>query len=84
MIARGTIGTKELLTLGLSRKNVERLMAGQPIQIKRDTHGQGVPDGWEILILFGETEDSFLKALHDAGAIGPKTKINRDPKLDQT
>jgi hypothetical protein len=81
IIARATDKDSELLILGLSRENVTRLLDGQPIRIRRKTHGDGVPEGWEIIILWGETESTMHAAFVKHGLIGPETKIHRDPRL---
>ena len=70
-----------VLLLGLSKINVARLLAGQPIRIRRETHGEGIPEHWEIVILTGETEDEIAKMFEAAGIIGPDTKLVRDPRL---
>lgn len=89
LIARGTSesddGKKgELLILGLTNENIRRLVQGKPMKLTRETHGEGVPEGWEIAILFGRTEDDLAQMLREAGAIDADTKINRDPKLNKT
>lgn len=71
----------EILLLGLSRENVRRLQEGQPIHIRRVSHGEGVPEGWEIVILFGETERAIKSDLEKHGLISPETKIHVDPRL---
>ncbi len=82
MIARGKTGDGgEFLLIGLSKVNIERLQAGQPIRITRARHGDGVPEGWFIGIMAGESELDMQRQLEKAGAIGPKTKINIDPRL---
>lgn len=72
----------ELLILGVSDHNVAALLAGKPMRISRETHGDGVPEGWSIMIFHGKTEDHLAQMLKDAGAVGPDTKIQRDPKLN--
>jgi hypothetical protein len=71
LIARGQSkgGAVQCLILGLSRGNVERLTAGQPVRVTRQTHGEGVPLGWEIFILFGETERAIHDELSGIGAL---------------
>ncbi len=54
----------ELILLGLSRMNIERLIAGQPI--KFDGAEIGLP-GLTVGILFGETEQAMEQSLIDAG-----------------
>lgn len=74
----------ELLILGLSDHNVARLLAGKPIRITQETHGNGVPAGWSIMIFHGKTEDEMAQMLKEGGAIGPDTEIRRDPKLGRS
>jgi hypothetical protein len=81
IIARGEKGGHQMIMLGLSEENVRRLQGGKPIDIKRESHGDGVPEGWEIVIFVGETEQSMKKELESLGAIGPETKITVDPRL---
>jgi hypothetical protein len=81
IIGRAKSEGKEALLLGLSRENVRRLQAKQPIRLRRQTHGDGVPEGWEIVIFFGETELSMKEELEKLGAIGPDTKVHVDPNL---
>lgn len=71
----------EILFLGLSRENLRRLQEGQPIRIRRVSHGEGVPEGWEIVILFGETEKAMKSDFEKHGLIGPETKVHVDPRL---
>lgn len=70
-----------ILLLGLSRANLERLQAGDPIVLTRKTHGEGIPEGWTISIMFGETEREMVKALSRAALIGPDTEFKIDPRL---
>ena len=82
IIARSKTGTgKELLIFGLSRVNVERMMAGKPVHIRKESHGDGIPDGWEVVIMFGETEQEMQKQFAKAGMIDQHTKVNIDPRL---
>lgn len=82
IIARSRTGAgNELLIFGLSRANVDRMMAGRPVHIKKSTHGDGIPEGWEIVIFFGETEQDMQKQFAKAGMIDQNTKVNIDPRL---
>jgi len=59
-----------LFGFGLSRGNIDRLTAGQPIKINlRDLGGPAV----NIAIMFGETEQALFDELKAAGAISPDT-----------
>jgi hypothetical protein len=81
IVARGEMATGLFLILGLSRNNVERLMAGRPIVMKNSTH-KGIPEGWEISIFFGEDEQAMAQLLKKAGLMIPgETKTHIDPRL---
>lgn len=89
IIARGTNETADgkkgdLLIFGLTNNNLRQLVQGKPMKISRETHGEGVPEGWEVMIVFGPDEDTLAAMLKEAGVIGPDTEVNRDPKLDKT
>jgi hypothetical protein len=66
---------EQLLVLGLSKANVERLEQGQPIRVSRETHGMAVPAGLKIMIFTGETEQSMRDAV--ASLIGPSTIVDQ-------
>lgn len=59
----------------------DRLQAGDLIRMTRATHGDGVPEGWTFLIMFGETEVEMLKDMRNAGMVGPETETHIDPRL---
>jgi len=69
---------QKCLGLGISRRNVERLVAGQPIWVRLTEMGNLAVDG-SILLFFGETEEEMTAAL--AEYIGPDTTVHVDPKL---
>lgn len=82
IIARAAVkGEDEMLILGLSRENITRLTNGEPMRLRRESHGDGIPDGWEICIMFGETERDMAAQFEEHGLIGPETTIHRDPRL---
>lgn len=56
---------KPIIFLGLSRENITRLVAGQPIRVVGDS--VGVPSLAAITIVFGETEKQILQDMRDAG-----------------
>ena len=82
VIAQTTTDDHTFLLLGLSRVNIERLMAGQPIKISRATHGTAIPENLTLSLLFGETEQAIAKTLNDVGMIGEDTRIKVDPRLE--
>ena len=72
-------GDGPVLILGMSHENIARLLKGEPILLSRETHGDGIPDGWKIFILVGKTEEDLAKMLKPA--IDDQTQIFRDPRL---
>jgi hypothetical protein len=71
---------EELLLFGLARVNIEQLLRGNPIRITCETHGAGVPLGWTIWIMFGETEKSIMEELREAGVFSPDLKVMAMPR----
>lgn len=78
IVALGNSPKGEVLILGLSRENVKRLTAGQPITVPRGTHVSGI----EVVIWYGETEQDMAVKLRALGLIGPDTKVTADPSLN--
>lgn len=72
---------KKILLLGLSRANVERLMAGEPIKVPVLPQGSGWPQNWSVSILFGETELAIQLQLVAGGFITKQTDVKVDPRL---
>lgn len=71
-------GRVQILGLGISRANVERLIAGDPIRvIGSEMHLQDL----EILLFFGEDERELTRMLKEWGAIGPETQVHVDERL---
>jgi hypothetical protein len=71
---------QQLLIIGLSNENVARLLRGGPIVMDRRTHGDGVPEGWQIVLFNGATEEDMAKDLRRIGAVDG-AKIINDPHL---
>jgi hypothetical protein len=63
----------QLIVIGLSRKNVEALQAGRPIDVGLNEMGMGDK---RLVILFGETEQSLMKDL--MGDSNPTVKVSTD------
>lgn len=76
MIAAQTRPDGQLLILGLTRVNVARLMSGQPMKITRESHGEAVPTGLTIGIMFGETEKQMRDEIIKTGIEIGKTDID--------
>jgi hypothetical protein len=75
IVAKLSDGT---LLLGLSRTNIERLMAGQPIRVSQATHGVELPESMpRIGITFGETEAAIAadiqRVFGDVSSNNPST-----------
>lgn len=70
--AKGDDGTTHI-ALGLSRENVNRLVAGQPIRVT----GASVncPAISTIIVFFGENEAVMAEDMREAGLIGPETLV---------
>jgi hypothetical protein len=69
---------KRILLLGLTRTNIDLLIAGQPIDVDAVTH-PGFPSDLRIMILFGETERAIAESLQDL--IDPEhTKVVAVPR----
>jgi hypothetical protein len=68
--------TNGMLLIGLSRRNLELLLQGNPIH----KTAQGVLP--ELMVLFGETEDGIMKQLAAAGvdtALYDQQAANKEP-----
>lgn len=76
-VGKNDEGSKLVIGLGLSRKNVDRLTSGHPIKVKLSELNIGL-DG-NVLIFFGETEEEMARLIEPM--IGPATKVHVDPKL---
>lgn len=67
----------EIILLGLSRVNCERMLAGQPIHIDKSYFGK------EILIIAGETEEAMEADLKKNGLQMPDAENRHvDPKSE--
>jgi len=53
LIGRGEAEGRQLLLLGLSQGNIDRLVRDKPIKLTPETH-PGIPDGWEIALIYGQ------------------------------
>lgn len=66
-----------IAVLGLTRGNVDRLIAGEPIRVTAETH-PGFPASFVVMLFFGETDRDCANQL--APLIGPRTKVVAVPK----
>jgi hypothetical protein len=74
-IGRSVDGDRELLVLGLSTANRDRMERGDPIRISQKTHGLAVPANLTIMIFAGETEETMATQMREL--IGPTTVVNQ-------
>jgi hypothetical protein len=79
IILRGTEGGDEMLILGLSEQNIKKLQEGKPMYLTRKTHGDGIPQGWRIMIFTGKDENKMTEMVKPF--LGPDTEIKIDPRL---
>lgn len=70
--------------LGLSEANVQRLRKGQPIRIRRETHGMALPEGLTIGIVWGETEKAIAADLVREGLVEPDAVRRQFPDPEAT
>lgn len=68
---------KRVIVLGVSRGNIDRLLAGQPIDITAESH-PGFPPDLNIAIFFGETERDLTQSLQEL--ITEETKVTVVPR----
>ena len=55
-------------------------MLGQPMQIKRSSHGPQIPEKLTIVLTFDETESAIAQQLKELGAMDDDT-TTIDPRL---
>jgi hypothetical protein len=65
-----TTDARKVIGLGLSRENVRRLIAGEPIVFPGEAIGEAHRD---FLIFFGETEAQLREQFREGGLLGPET-----------
>lgn len=76
---RGEEKGNPLIGIGLSRKNCERLLAGDPI--KFNLREVGLEHNIEVIVFGGETEQSMAAMLQADGLIDPEhTHVVRSPE----
>lgn len=81
IVARGYRDSKECLLLGLSQRNLDRLVDNKPMRLQSSSH-PGIPEGLEIIILYGKTEKDIQDMLTKAGLIDKDTQITSHPRLN--
>jgi hypothetical protein len=76
--AIATVGDKEILVIGLSYGNLNKLLA-EPGDTFIKIDGKEMGISMDILIFSGKTEAHMMEIMKET--IGPDTKVNIDPKL---
>ena len=72
IIANGTDERdRDVFFFGLSKENIKRLLANQPIEITRESHGEGIPENLHFVIFTGEDEAGMARTFLAAKAIHP-------------
>lgn len=75
---------RHMLGIGLSRKNCEKLLAGQPIHFSLDKmEGSGLPWKGDVLIVAGETEEAITMEMHNMGALDRARIFGFDESKEQ-
>lgn len=69
---------KQVLLFGLSEENIIHLRMKQPILVVGEE--MGIPD-FDIVIIWGQTEDDIIKELADNTMITDKTKVEDDREI---
>jgi hypothetical protein len=68
-------GGKPTLLLGLSRENMDKLLADQPIVLNGGPLGVG---DITVLLIGGETEQTMSDQLRELGMITPQTRVETE------
>jgi len=72
---------RQIIGIGISAVNVERLKEGKPIHVNLEE--MGLPWKAEILLMYGETEQAMADELSEAGMIGPETLLHDEKRGKQ-
>ncbi len=83
--AHGQKGKKKvtICILGLTTANLNQMLAGNPVHVRAEAHPGALPDGYEIMIFHGQTEESIRQMFEKHGLLTPDTKIVIDPRLER-
>ena len=68
---------KEIIVLGVTRENLQRLEQGHPIKVSAEKHA-GFPPNLVVVIFYGDTERAIVEQLKPM--IGDATKIIAVPR----
>ena len=63
----------QLLLVGITAGNVERLKQKKPLVLSRKTHGVAVPENVMFVVVYGEDEKAILAELAKHGMLGEET-----------
>jgi hypothetical protein len=68
---------REIIVLGITKGNIERLQQGQPIDVRAESH-PGFPEKLVICIFYGEDERALTEQLKPL--LGEETKVIGVPR----
>jgi len=71
-------GSRDVVVLGLTDQNLERMRNGEPLQIdlsQPTPDGVGLPGGPVLFVFADKDEAMVLRRLHQAGAVDEETHI---------
>ena len=68
-------GARQQIILGLCRRDVEALLAGDGFHLCTESHRLVMPVGLSIAIGFGETEEAFLAEMREEGVVGEDAAV---------
>ena len=85
LVARSpTIDGREMVILGITRLNLAKLLAKQPIRVSQETHGAGMPEDLVVIICYGDTEEGLAEELKAVGVLSDETRLQGpDPTKGQ-
>lgn len=64
--AGGQLDGQPLLVLGLTTENLQRLVAGEPIDVPREALDAVGYQGKRVMIIYGRTEQDLVKLVKQA------------------
>jgi predicted kinase len=77
--ANSADGGPPLILLGLSDENERMMQLGRPLRVDLTRHGVGL----KLAVVRGRDEAALEAVLRATGKVGPETRVNVDPRLDQ-
>ena len=70
------VDSKKVILLGLSKNDIDKLAnSQQPIHINSTTHAGVIPEGLDITMVYGNTEQEIYAALMKLGMVNRDTQV---------